>query len=115
MERQWDGNAEKSLPLLQKYSIDQLSRIFESIKFVSSLPSIWSALWYPPEPGIIKVIVVGAARGCARIRGIGGILRNCRNEVLGFFSKNIGAGFAIEAVVFFFEGLQRILFFSMIQ
>lgn len=77
----------------------QLSRKFESIKLTTASPKIRTAVWLPPEPGLIKVNVDGAAKGCPRICGVGGIFRNYRNEILGFSSKNIGMGFAFEAEV----------------
>lgn len=58
-----------------------------------------NASWTLPNAGILKVNVDGAARGSPGICGIGGILRNAKNEIRGFFSKNTGVGFAFEAEV----------------
>lgn len=49
--------------------------------------------------GMFKANVDGAARGSPGVRRIGGILRNNRNEIKGFFSKNMGLGFAFDAEV----------------
>lgn len=48
-------------------------------------------MWSPPNPGILKINVDGAAKGSPGICGIGGILQNSRNEIKGlFFEKYWG-------------------------
>lgn len=79
------------------YNLEQFSRDFSSIRIQQQGKKTRSAKWSLPAAGIWKVNVDGAARGSPGTCGIGGILRNARNEIKGFFSKNLGIGYAFEA------------------
>lgn len=89
----------KPILIQSSYSVDQVIRNFELIRFAPSVPKIRCSSWSPPEAGLIKINVDGAAIGCPGMSGIGGIFRNNKNEILVFFSKNIGVGFAFEAEI----------------
>lgn len=80
-------------------SVDDFFRDLVNIKLVFKKQIRRHESWTPPTPGILKINVNGAAIGCPGPCGIGSILRNSKNEIKGFFSKNIGIGFSFEAEV----------------
>lgn len=57
------------------------------------------AVWCPPERGVLKFNVDGAARGTPGRGGIGGVERDWSGEVRGYFSKSVGVVYAYEAEV----------------
>lgn len=81
------------------YEVSQFLRDFTSIKLSSCKEKRRIISWSPPVSGLFKLNVDGAARGSPGPMGIGGILRNHRKEIMGYFSKNMRIGFAYEAEV----------------
>lgn len=53
--------------------------------------------WRPPPLGTLKFNVDSAARGKLGPTGMGGVLRNCKGEVLFLFSKHVGVKDSNEA------------------
>lgn len=51
------------------------------------------------QRGTLKFKVDGASQGNQSPCGVGGVLRDYRNMILGFFSLNMGYGWAYEAEV----------------
>lgn len=87
----------KSLSTRCPYNLEQFSRDFQNIRLEPQVKKKRNTSWMPPALGVWKVNVDGASRGSPGPSGIGGILKNARNEVKGFFSKNVGRCFAFEA------------------
>ncbi|XXG71925.1 hypothetical protein AAC387_Pa07g1141 [Persea americana] len=66
-----------------------------------------SVPWPPPLFEVLKFNVDGASRDKPRPTRIGGVLRNCKDEVLLMFSKNMGTCDSNEAeVLAILEGLK---------
>ncbi|XP_057419024.1 uncharacterized protein LOC130713256 [Lotus japonicus] len=89
----------KALNKRNLYSLEHFARDFTNIRLQPRQKKMRNASWSLLVDGTMKVNVDGASKGNPGTRGIGGILRNVRNEIKGFFSKNIGHGFAFEAEV----------------
>ncbi|KAK9274913.1 hypothetical protein L1049_022168 [Liquidambar formosana] len=53
-------------------------------------PSIIPICWYPPSPSWIKLNTDGLAKGSLGLAAAGGVFRNCRGFVKGWFYVNIG-------------------------
>lgn len=66
-------------------------------KAAPSLPRV--AVWQPPAFGLLKFNVDGASKGNPGPSGIGGVVRNHNNTILGYFSKNVGHDWAFSAEV----------------
>ncbi|KAK3218041.1 hypothetical protein Dsin_012011 [Dipteronia sinensis] len=60
-------------------------------------PVIRSVIWLPPAPGLIKDNIDGAALSSTGVGGCGGVFRNCRAFVKGYFAVPLGQVFAFEA------------------
>ena len=53
--------------------------------------------WCPPPSGTLKFNVDGASIGNPGPSGAGGVIRDHKNQIVGFFSLNLGFGGAVEA------------------
>ena len=82
------------------YQIDQFRNSFELIRIPSKSKLRKKTVWSPPQSGVVKFNVDGSALGSPGETGIGGVLRNARREIIGFFSLSTGPGFAYEAEVY---------------
>ncbi|KAK2655887.1 hypothetical protein Ddye_008939 [Dipteronia dyeriana] len=60
-------------------------------------PAIRSVIWSPPAPGWTKVNTDGASLSSPGVGGCGGVFRNCRAFVKGFFAVPLDHVFAFEA------------------
>ena len=81
------------------YGIDDMMMNFCLIKMPAKGKVRRETTWRPPEPGVLKFNVDGAAKGNPGASGIGGVLRNEVGLILGYFSINSGFGSANEAEV----------------
>lgn len=69
------------------YTVDQFSRNFCSIKLQKQAARQRVAVWTPPIMGVLKFNVDGASKGNPGPSGMGGVLRDYRNFIIGFSSK----------------------------
>lgn len=65
---------------------------FSDLRIAKKVSPQRSVAWSPPSPGFLKFNVDGASQGNPGPSGIGGVIRNHNNVILGYFSKNIGHG-----------------------
>ncbi|XXG74166.1 hypothetical protein AAC387_Pa07g2955 [Persea americana] len=89
----------EQLVLLQIAKWASFKKEFDALKVYSVLHN-WEAslycgvkkvmLWAPPNVGLLKFNVDGAAKGKPEPAGIGGVLRNSGGLVLVMFSKHVG-------------------------
>src|ERR1044072_5845772 len=86
----------KKLP----YQIEQFKNCFELIRLPKKVKTRVRTIWVPPQLGAVKFNVDGSALGSPGVTGIGGVLRNSRKEIIGFFSFCTGLGFAYEDEVY---------------
>lgn len=55
--------------------------------------------WITPPVGVMKFNVLGASRGKPGPAGLLGVLRNCKDDILFLFSKNVGINESNEVEV----------------
>ena len=82
------------------YQIEQFRNSFGLIRLPVKSKVRMASSWQAPQVGTVKFNVDGSALGSPGETGIGGVLRNARKEIIGFFSLNTGPGFAFEAEVY---------------
>lgn len=85
----------KDCPFDLNHIMQNLSDIRVGIRLKA--PRYWS--WSPPSAGFIVCNVDGASKGNPGPSGVGGVFRDENKKILGYFSLNIGHGWANEAEV----------------
>lgn len=81
------------------YNLDRFHRDFCNISFKKPICKQRLMSWIPPNIGTLKFNADRASQGNSGPCGVGGVLRDYRNMILGFFSINMGHGWAFEAEV----------------